>query len=149
MTPRSGPASKVRALVPGRAAGLALVLTEPLSFWGGIDAADGRIIDRHHPQAEESVRGKVVVMPSGRGSSSSSSVLAETIRATTGPVAIVLAEADGILALGALVAENLYGRATPVVVADEATYRSIRTGARIEIAPRNDEWEIIVAGERA
>jgi predicted aconitase with swiveling domain len=139
----------VRALVPGPAAGPALVLTEPLSFWGGVDPADGRIIDRRHPQAEESVRGKVVVMPSGRGSSSSSSVLAETIRAATGPVAIVLAGPDGILALGALVAANLYGRATPVVVADEGTYRSIRTGAQVEIASRNDEWEIIVDGERA
>lgn len=149
MTPRSGPASRTRALVPGRAAGPALVLTEPLSFWGGVDPADGRIIDRHHPQAEETVRGKVVVMPSGRGSSSSSSVLAETIRGATGPVAIVLAEPDGILALGALVAATLYGRATPVVVADEVTYRSIRNGATIEIAPRNDKWEIIVDGRRA
>lgn len=148
MTPTSGPASKARALVPGRAAGPALVLSEPLSFWGGVDPSNGRIIDRRHPQAGETVRGKVVVMPSGRGSSSSSSVLAETIRAVTGPLAIILAEPDGILALGALTASKLYGRTTPVVVVEEATYRSIRSGADIEIAPRGDEWVIIVDGER-
>ncbi|HEV8681655.1 MAG TPA: DUF126 domain-containing protein [Actinomycetota bacterium] len=132
--------------MPGRAVGPALVLSEPLSFWGGVDPSDGRIIDRHHPQVGETVRGKIVVMPSGRGSSSSSSVLAETIRALTGPAAILLAEPDGILALGALVAAKLYGRATPVVVVEEPTYRSIRSGAEIEIAQRDGEWEIIVDG---
>jgi predicted aconitase with swiveling domain len=134
--------------VPGRAEGAALVLSEPLSFWGGVNPKDGRIIDRHHPQAGETVRGKVLVMPSGRGSSSSSSVLAETIRADTGPVAIVLAEPDRIIALGALVAAELYGRATPVVVVEEATYRSIRSGAEIEIVVWNGGWEIVVDGSR-
>ena len=123
----------VRALVAGTATGPALVLSAPLSFWGGVDPSDGTIIDRHHLQAGESVRGTVLVMPSGRGSSSSSSVLAETIRAGTGPVAIVLAEPDGILALGALVASKLYGRTVPVVVVVDRTYRSITTADEIEI----------------
>jgi predicted aconitase with swiveling domain len=134
--------SEARALFPGLAEGRALVLTEPLSFWGGIDAADGTIIDRHHPQAGETVRGKVLVMPSGRGSSSSSSVLAETIRSGTGPVAIVLAEPDGILALGALVASKLYARTTPVVVVDDATYRSIASGMEIEIRRQDGGWDV-------
>ena len=123
----------MRALLAGTATGPALVLSAPLSFWGGVDPSDGTIIDRHHPQAGESVRGTVLVMPSGRGSSSSSSVLAETIRAGTGPVAIVLAEPDGILALGALVASKLYGRTVPVVVVVDRTYRSITTADEIEI----------------
>lgn len=134
--------AEVRALVPGPAEGTALVLSEPLSFWGGVDAADGTIIDRHHPQAGETVRGKVLVMASGRGSSSSSSVLAEAIRAGTGPVAIVLAEPDGILALGALVASRLYGRTTPVVVVDDETYRSIRSEAEVEIRRGGRSWEV-------
>lgn len=125
-----------------RAVGTALVLSEPLSFWGGVDPTDGTIIDRHHLQAGESVRGRVLVMPSGRGSSSSSSVLAETIRVGTGPVAIVLAEPDGILALGALVASKLYGRTTPVVVVDHAAYRSIASGVEIEIRRRDGGWDV-------
>jgi uncharacterized protein len=134
--------AEIRALVPGPAEGPALVLSEPLSFWGGVDVADGTIIDRRHPQVGERVRGKVLVMRSGRGSSSSSSVLAETIRAGTGPVAIVLAEPDGILALGALVASMLYGRTTPVVVVDDDTYRSIDPGAKVEISLRDHGWEV-------
>jgi predicted aconitase with swiveling domain len=148
MTPASGRMSRARALVAGPAAGPTLVLSESLSFWGGVDPSDGRIIDRHHPQAGETVRGKVLVMPSGRGSSSSSSVLAETIRAGTGPIAIVLAQPDRILALGAVVAAELYGRAMPVLVLEEDAYRSIRDGAEVEIVGTNDEWEIVVNRDR-
>ncbi len=62
------------------------------------------MIDPHHPQTGAVITGRVLVMPTGRGSSSSSYVLAEAIRAGTGPAAIVLLDADPILALGALVA---------------------------------------------
>jgi predicted aconitase with swiveling domain len=133
MTATSGPASRGRALVPGSARGPALVLSEPLSFWGGVDSADGRIVDRHHPQVGHSVRGTVLVMPSGRGSSSSSSVVAETIRAGTGPVAIVLAEPDQIVALGAIVAAELYGRSIPVVVLERPAYETISSGQLLTI----------------
>ena len=107
-----------RTLVPGEATGEILSLVEPLSFWGGIDPASGRVIDVHHPQRGVEVAGKVLVMQSGRGSSSSSTVLAEAIRLGTGPVAIVLAEPDPILALGAIVARELYGKVVPVVVGE-------------------------------
>lgn len=105
-----------RTLVAGHATGTALVLDEPLSFWGGLDPVTGALIDTHHPQLGAHLAGRVLVMPSGRGSSSSSYVLAEAIRAGTAPVAIILREPDGIIALGAIVARELYGAATPVVV---------------------------------
>ena len=66
-------------LLTGDAAGEALVLAEPLSFWGGVDPVTGTVIDARHPQRGECVAGRVLVMPAGRGSSSSSSVLAETL----------------------------------------------------------------------
>jgi hypothetical protein len=107
-----------RTLAPGEASGVALVLEEPLSFWGGLDPATGRVIDTRHPQVGAVVSGRVLAMPSGRGSSSSSTVLAEAVRAGTGPAAIVLAEPDPIVALGAIVAAELYGIEVPVVVGD-------------------------------
>jgi predicted aconitase with swiveling domain len=106
-----------RALAPGEASGRVLVLDEPLSFWGGLDPATGRLIDAHHPQHGTMLAGRVLVMASGRGSSSSSYVLAEAIRAGTAPAAIVLDEPDAIVALGAIVAGELYGIDVPVVVA--------------------------------
>jgi hypothetical protein len=93
-----------------------LVLTEPLSFWGGLDVQTGRIIDRRHPQHGAVVTGRVLVMPGGRGSSSSSTVLAEALRLGTGPRAIILHRPDPIISLGALVARELYGIDCPVLV---------------------------------
>ena len=101
-----------------------LVLDEPLSFWGGVDAVSGAIIDTHHPQVGQSVAGRILMLHSGRGSSSSSSVLAETIRNRVGPAAILIVASDPILALGCLVAEELYGVTVPVVVLDEAAWRA-------------------------
>ena len=122
--------AEARTLVEGGAEGEALVLDEPLSFWGGIDPATGSVVDVHHPQHGASVAGRVLVMPSGRGSSSSSSVLAEAIRAGTAPAAIVLREPDPIVALGAVVARELYGTSVPVVVADGPP---LATGDRVRV----------------
>ena len=135
-----------RSLVRGRAEGPALVLTEPLSFWGGVDPETGRIIDRRHPQAEADVRGTILFMPSGRGSSSSSTVLAEAIRLGTAPAAIVLLEADGILAIGAIVASLLYGAANPVVVLDERDYVRVRSGMEVlvEAPPGSEAARVLV-----
>lgn len=108
--------SEERTLVEGTARAPALVLDEPLSFWGGVDPATGDVIDVRHPQYGANVAGRVLVMPWGRGSSSSSSVLAESVRAGTAPAAIILLEADPILALGAIVARELYGLTIPIVV---------------------------------
>jgi uncharacterized protein len=131
--------SEARTLVAGTAEGRALVLDEPLSFWGGVDPATGDIIDGRHPQQGANVTGQILVMPSGRGSSSSSSVLAEAIRTGTAPAAIVLGEADPILALGAIVARELFGATIPMVVTagfalrtgDLATVRADETGVEL------------------
>ena len=123
-----------RPLVDGAAAADVVVLSEPLSFWGGFDAHTGAVIGRH-PDAGVSLAGRVLVMPSGRGSSSSSSVLAEAIRAGTGPVAIVLGAPDPVLTLGAIVAAELYDMAVPVVVVDHDTYEQVAASARLRIEP--------------
>lgn len=114
-------------LTPGRASAPPLVLDEPLSFWGGVDPTSGVIIDTHHPQAGQSVAGRIVMMHSGRGSSSSSSVLAETLRHGVGPAALLMVVADPILALGCLVVDELYAIYTPVIVLSEDAWRACTT----------------------
>ena len=116
-------------------AGRALVLSEGLSLWGGMDPATGELIDAHHPQRGALLTGRVVVMPSGRGSSSSASVLAEAVRAGTAPAAIVLAEPDLILAIGSAVAVELYGIEVPVIVVDRPVLHGIVDGAEVRIGP--------------
>ena len=108
----------VEVLVEGEGRGDLLRLEEPLSFWGGVDPETGAIVDATHPQYGNSVAGRVMAMPHGRGSSSSSSVLAELLRLGAGPAALVLDEPDSILVVGVLVARSLYGSNCPVIVAD-------------------------------
>lgn len=122
-----------RVLVGSEAAGEILVLPEPLSLWGGLDPTTGEVIDRRHPSSGEVVSGKVVAMPVGRGSSSASSVLLEAVRLGTAPAAIVTAEVDSVLALGALVALEMYGETPVIAVLDGESYRAVEAGGRLEI----------------
>ena len=130
-----------RLIAPGRAGGTALVLDEPLSLWGGMDPATGGIVEPRHPQHGASVTGRVVVMPGARGSSSSASVLAEAVRAGTAPAAIILGEPDLILALGAAVAEELYGVRIPIVVMRPADLAKIPGGATVEVSSDGVSWD--------
>ena len=116
-------------------AGRALVLDEGLSLWGGMDPVTGELIDSRHPQRGALLTGRVLVMPSGRGSSSSASVLAEAVRAGTAPAAIVLGEPDLILSIGSAVAEELYGIVVPVVVVSAEELAGIPDGVEVRIGP--------------
>jgi len=122
-----------RVLADGVANGTALVLEEPLSLWGGVDPATGSIVDVRHPQLGRSVTGRVLVMASVRGSSSSSSILAETVRAGVAPAAILLGELDLILAVGAAVADELYGMRLPIIQVPPAELRTIPDGAPVSV----------------
>ena len=124
-----------RLLAPGSATAPALVLDEPLSLWGGLDPATGAIIEVRHPQCGEIVTGRVLVLPAARGSSSSASVLAEAVRAGTAPAGIVLGEPDLILAIGAAVAEELYGVQLPIAVVDPDALIGLTSGTRVSIGP--------------
>lgn len=129
-------------LVPGTAAGAVFVLAEPLSFWGGLDATTGSIIDRWHPQCGAVLTGQMLLMERGRGSSSGSSVLAEAIRAGTGPAAIVMLTRDAIVTVGALVANELYGTACPVVMVAAADWPALAAAERLAITASDREASI-------
>lgn len=122
-----------RVLFDGEARGAALVLREPLSLWGGLDPETGVLIDAHHPQRGAVLTDRVLVMSGGRGSSSSSSVLVEAIRTGSAPAAILLSEPDLILAVGAAVGEELYGRRIPVLALDATDLAGIADGTPLRI----------------
>ncbi|MCF3195173.1 cis-3-hydroxy-L-proline dehydratase [Pseudomonas bubulae] len=104
-----------RSLVDGAAAAPLLYADVGLSFWGGVDPFSGEVIDRHHPLSGQCLAGRVLAIPSGRGSCTGSSVLMELISNGHAPAALVLAEADEILTLGVLVAQTLFQRSLPVL----------------------------------
>jgi predicted aconitase with swiveling domain len=133
MNDRAGWTAEARPLLGGLASGTLLVLDEPLSMWGGLDPSSGLVIDTHHSQHGTSLAGRLVALPAGRGSSSSSSVLAEALRLGTGPHALLLAEPDGILLVGALVARMLYGSSCPVLLLEADDHRRLRTGDKATV----------------
>lgn len=129
---------RVRPLVRGEAQGQVLALTEPISFWGGVDPVSGRIVEGGHPQSGETVTGRMLILAHGKGSSSASSVLAEMIRAGTAPAGLILESADPILVLGAVVAEEIYGKTMPVVECLEAGDAGLVPRGRIRLTA--DGW---------
>lgn len=136
----SGPERQFPAtlLAPGAAEAPVFLLAEPLSFWGGLDSSTGRIIDRWHPQKDEIITGKILMMKAGRGSSSGSSVLAEAIRLGKGPAGIVLLSRDAIVTVGAMVAAELYGIACPVVMARVEDWAAISSASRLMLQATGD-----------
>ncbi len=134
------------SLVDGEARGPIIVWSTPLSFWGGFDAASGRVVDRSHPACGDIVSGAILAMPSGRGSSSASSVLAEAIRRGTAPAAIILATPDPIIAVGSIVALKLYGKTCPVLVCAPSDFARLVAGRHAWIVAHGRNAEIILSG---
>lgn len=103
-------------LVIGASSGVSLVTDVPLSLWGGLDPATGEIIDRHHPLSGQSLVGRMLVLPHGRGSCSASGVLLEAIRNGMAPAGIIVSQVDPILGLGAILGDELFEIVVPVVL---------------------------------
>ena len=122
------------ALHPVIAQGPVLLLDEPLSFWGAFDPRSGIIIDIHHPQRGQNLKGKILMMLESRGSGSASGSLAEAIRLGTAPAGIILVRPDINLAIGAAVAETLYGKSCPVLAVSPQDFLKLSKAAYLHIS---------------
>src|SRR5438876_8647429 len=122
-----------RIVVEGEAAGEALVTTEALSFWGGYDFRTGAIIDTHHPLAGVKAAGRILAVPFSKGSSTTTAVLLEAVRAGTAPAAILTTGVDSFFALASIVADVMYGKSFPVIALERADFAALTTGMRLRI----------------
>ena len=120
-------------IVAGAARGEALVSSESLSFWGGYDYQTGEIIDRRHPLSGQIAAGRVLAVPSTRGSSTTTAVLLEAVRAGTAPAAILTTGPDHFFALASIVADEMYGQPIPVVALPAADFATLRSGRWLEV----------------
>ena len=120
-------------VISGSAKGVALVSSEPLSFWGGYDWKSGKITDRRHPLSGQNAKGKILAIPFTRGSSTTTAVLLEAIRAETAPSAIITTGTDFFFALASVVADELYRKPLTLVAISEVDFASLQTGDQIEI----------------
>lgn len=122
-----------KPVIPGSAKGTALVSREPISFWGGYDWKSGEITDRRHPLSGMNASGKILAVPFTRGSSTTTAVLLEAIRAKTAPSGIITTGTDFFFALASVVADELYKKPLPLVAVSESDFRRLQTDDQIEI----------------
>ena len=111
-----------------------VVCDEGLSFWGGVDPDTGEIIDNHHPNCGERLSGKIVLMPTSRGSCSGSGVLLQLAQNGNAPSALIFRETEDILTLGAMIAERLFNKKIAILRLKPNIYNllSVEKSAKID-----------------
>ena len=145
-----GPLIRFRGLpivIAAPVRGRALVSDVPLSFWGGFDPDSGEIIDQRHPLAGQMARGRVLVIPTGRGSCSGSGVLLEAVRNGVAPLAILTSRVDPIISLGAILGDELCGTHPATVVIGDEERTQIATDDLVSID--REGWITVTPEDRA
>jgi predicted aconitase with swiveling domain len=94
---------RAHPIAKGKGEGKALVTREPLSFWGGVDVATGTIVDRNHELVGEKIVGRVLVFPTGKGSTAGSFRIYACAKRGTAPSAMINVRADPVVAVGAII----------------------------------------------
>ncbi len=117
-----------RVIQPGIACGMALVSREPVGFLGGVDPETGIVVESGHDLQGQSVSGRILVFPTGKGSTVGSYTLYRMARAGTAPAAIINAESEAIVAVGAIIA------GIPMV--DQVEISQIESGDRVRVSGR-------------
>ena len=115
-----------RVIKAGTAEGIALVSLQPVGFLGGVDPETGIVVEVGHPLEGKCVAGRVLVFPTGKGSTVGSYTLYRMARASTGPAAIVNAESEAIVAVGAIISD--------IPMVDQVDITQIQTGDRVRVA---------------
>lgn len=101
------------SLISGSAVGNILWTDTAISFYGGVDTVTGEVIDRHHPLFGQNLKGRIFVIPGGRGSCTGSGGILEMIHAGCAPVALIFSHPEVLVTLGAWVAQEMFGRPYP------------------------------------
>ncbi len=124
---------KGRVIKEGRARGIALVSPEPIGFLGGVDPETGIVVEKGHPLEGQSVAGRVLVFPTGKGSTVGSYTLYRLAKKGLAPAAIINAQSEPIVAVGAIISD--------IPMLDQVDIGQITTGDRVSI-----EGEVIEIG---
>ncbi len=121
-----------RVIRAGRAEGRALVSPVPIGFLGGVDPDSGVVVEPNHPLNGQSVAGRVLVFPTGKGSTVGSYTILRLARNGAAPAAMINAESEAIVAVGAIIAD--------IPMVDQVAIALIRDGDWVVVD--NDTVEI-------
>lgn len=94
-----------RTIKAGRGTGIALVSPEPIGFLGGVDPETGVVIERGHVLEGRCISGRILVFPTGKGSTVGSYTLYRLARNQKGPAAIINQRSEAIVAVGAIISD--------------------------------------------
>ena len=124
-----------QVVLAGEAAGPILAATEPLSFWGGVDPATGRVIDVHHPLHGACLTGTILMLPGTRGSCTGSGVLLDLALTGRAPAALIFSEPEDVVTLGALVAAEMFGKSLPVLRLSPEAFAALARAREAKVSP--------------
>jgi predicted aconitase with swiveling domain len=116
---------KGRKVAKGSAEGEAIVSTEGISFYGGVEPETGKVVEKDHPLEGQSVKGKVLVFPTGKGSTVGSYALYDMKKRGNAPAAIINKEIETIVAVGAIISE--------IPCLDQIDIQKIKNGDRVKV----------------
>jgi len=116
---------KGRIVYKGKAEGEALVTRQPISFYGGVDPATGIVIEKGHELQGQSVKGKILVFPTGKGSTVGSYTLYRMKKNGTAPLGMINGECETVVAVGAIISE--------IPCVDKIDISKLKTGDRVQI----------------
>ena len=114
-----------RKICLGKAEGEALVTTQGISFFGGVDPANGIVTEKGHELEGKSISGKILVFPQGKGSTVGSYALYRMKKQGTAPLAIINSECETIVAVGAIISE--------IPCVDKVDITQIKTGQKVRV----------------
>jgi len=117
-----------KALIPGSVTATVAKLEEPISYWGGMDTETASVIDVHNPQCGIRITGKIMVLPSTKGSTAGPGAMLEIISSGNGPVAFIVLSADICTLIAASVAHEVSSIHTPVIQVDHHQFEQIHHG---------------------
>lgn len=117
-----------KSIIAGVSEGFTVVSPEPFSFTGEFDSKTGKVVNPRSSLFGQCLKDKVFVYPYGRGSSCNSADLAEAIRRSTAPCAIINLQVEPIIVIGVLVAQTLYDRIIPVLEVSQDMFNLLKTG---------------------
>ena len=120
-------------IMPGNGRGRILATSQPISFWGCVDPMTGLISDKRHDLYGQSISGKVLVFPFGKGSSTGSLMMLELLRLNLAPAGIINIRTEPLLATGPVVGKHFYGKTFPIVNIAAGDFTSLKTGLHAEI----------------
>jgi len=128
-----------RVIVEGHVKAEALVSRKPISFLGGVDPADGKIIEKNHDLCGQCIKDKILCFPHGHGSTVGSYVLYSLVKKDLAPKAIINQKADAVVVVGAIIAD--------IPMIDQVDINQIKTGDTVDVDTSKGLVKILKRGE--